>query len=120
MNIRWNRTSFFGLAGYKGTISTNVTLGNGIPICFIASHFIPGEKNYRQRIKQYKNSIDCMFQEESIDGNGIVIWSGDLNSRIECLGSFSDVLDGLNSTEEPKMFVIISFFECIYYIFYSG
>nr|CAD2186980.1 unnamed protein product [Meloidogyne enterolobii] len=104
---RWCRSSLFGTIGYKGTISSRLLFRSGISIVFIASHFFAQEKFLRDRINQYKQSLNCTFPEIDCSKKHI-IWLGDFNFRVEDFSDSQQLLYALNKLDDVDMLTNIA------------
>ncbi|CAK5091747.1 unnamed protein product [Meloidogyne enterolobii] len=104
---RWCRSSLFGTIGYKGTISSRLLFRSGISIVFIASHFFAQEKFLRDRINQYKQSLNCTFPEIDCPKKHI-IWLGDFNFRVEDFSDSQQLLYALNKLDDVDMLTNIA------------
>lgn len=91
------------MAGYKGTISTRLVFKDSSTLTFITSHFFHGKENSRKRISQYFQSLGCTFDDDTAGfKRNIIIWLGDLNSRVEfnSTETFIEQLNNQDSNDE--------------------
>ncbi|KAF1761498.1 hypothetical protein GCK72_009764 [Caenorhabditis remanei] len=81
IDYRFQRNTFRGLTGHKGSIGVRLQLASPYSIVFVVSHFMHGPEHNSKRIEQYHTNRICSFPEDK--SVRAAFWFGDFNFRVE-------------------------------------